>query len=624
MFWIFKRKVNEANVKAFSSAIKAIKIYTEIFEFEKAKKWIQEILFKEKKSLEDYLNSTKDSENKKAKEKKEFDKKNQILKKLSQEVNDLEKKYNEKIEKERFQVRFKWIETEINNLLWQSKTNEAMILLNSFYEENKDKIIVINFYKKQKAIIQKVIDKKIWRLEDRTKVNAKLEAMNLIWEKYKEEKKEIEIQKTKNFFERIKEKIKEWKKIQEKKWEKKLLDEISILIEENNKIKKSLAEKKLEKIHSGLIKELHFENMIWFDLYWKILWADKISGDTFGIEENKNNYLMFLWDATGHWVKAWFIISVFNKVFSSLKDKKISEIFFEINNQLKQTLESRNFVTWALFEINKETAHINYAWMWHEPILIYRAKERKVEVKVLWWLAAWIRIIKNMDQVKIKELTLEDDDILMIFSDWIVETKWLNWNFYWIESLKKSFEVIARTEKNIRNIYNMLIQELTTFKWWTKFLDDASILLLKREKERDLIKIWDILLKEIAEKEKLKKEEIKKLEWESRKEINKKLEEIRRQKETQRIIKVLWDLYYSWEILQLKQEAIRYIKEWYIDKKINNYLKKALENENKYKIEQKNIKMQNKYNVLIWLYKKWDYDTVIKEVEDIILKDWNF
>jgi hypothetical protein len=41
-----------------------------------------------------------------------------------------------------------------------------------------------------------------------------------------------------------------------------LLDEISILIEENNKIKRSLAEKKLEKIHSGLIKELHFENMI--------------------------------------------------------------------------------------------------------------------------------------------------------------------------------------------------------------------------------------------------------------------------------------------------------------------------------------------------------------------------
>jgi hypothetical protein len=36
-----------------------------------------------------------------------------------------------------------------------------MILLNAFYEENKDKIIVINFYKKQKAIIQKVIDKKI-------------------------------------------------------------------------------------------------------------------------------------------------------------------------------------------------------------------------------------------------------------------------------------------------------------------------------------------------------------------------------------------------------------------------------------------------------------------------------
>jgi len=82
-------------------------------------------------------------------------------------------------------------------------------------------------------------------------------------------------------------------------------------------------------------------------------------------------------------------------------------------------------------------------------------------------------------------------------------------------------------------------------------------------------------------------------------------------------------LYYSWEILQLKQEAVRFIKEWYIDKKINFYLRKAIENENKYKIEQKNQKMQNTYNVLYGLYKKWNYDTVIKELEFLISRDWN-
>ena len=133
-----------------------------------------------------------------------------------------------------------------------------------------------------------------------------------------------------------------------------------------------------------------------------------------------------------------------------------------------------------------------------------------------------------------------------------------------------------------------------------------------------------IRIKFVKEKENLKSDEIKRLEWERRENLSKKLEAIRREKETKRIISILWELYYSWEILQLKQEAIRYIKEWYIDKKINFYLRKAIENENNYRIEQKNQKMQNKYNVLLWLYKKWDYDTVIKELEYIIRKDWNF
>ena len=43
----------------------------------------------------------------------------------------------------------------------------------------------------------------------------------------------------------------------------------------------------------------------------------------------------------------------------------------------------------------------------------------------------------------------------------------------------------------------------------------------------------------------------------------------------------------------------------------------------KYKIEQKNQKMQNTYNVLYGLYKKWNYDTVIKELEFLISRDWN-
>jgi hypothetical protein len=47
-----------------------------------------------------------------------------------------------------------------------------------------------------------------------------------------------------------------------------------------------------------------------------------------------------------------------------------------------------------------------------------------------------------------------------------------------------------------------------------------------------------------------------------------------------------------------------------------------MSNEIKYKINLKNKKIENRYNIIEQLYKKWDYETVIRELEDIISKDW--
>lgn len=626
MFWIFKKRVNEESIKAFSAAINAINVYIDLFEYEKARNACKEVIFKEKKSLEHYLENTKDKKSIIEKRKKELEEKEEKIKSLLEKISIFERDFNENEKKIRFKARFDAIKRQINNLLSQWKANEAMIVLNNFYEENQNEVLVFNFYKQQKNIIQEMIDKKMWRLEDRIKASTELEAMNLIWEEITEKEIQEKLEKLKevSFIERIKKKFLIFKALKKKREEKKLFNEVSILIEEDNKLKKELAEKKLQQMHSWLVKELVYDSMIWYDLYWKILWADKISWDTFGLEENKENYLMFLGDATWHWIKAGFIISLLNKILPTLKDKKIIDIYYELNNQLKQWLESKNFVTWALFEINKESSKINYAWMWHEPILIYREKTKTVEKKVLGWIAAWIRTIKNISDIKIKNIDLDEWDILMIFSDWVVESKWRNWEFYNIDILKENFEKIANSQKNIKKIYELLIDDIKYFRGGSKFDDDLTILMLKRNTEKDLVKIWDEVLDEIGEKENLAKEELKKLEMTRKADLNKKLEAIRKEKETKRVIWILENLYYSWEILQLKQEAIRFIKEWFIHKKINHYLTIAIENENQYKIEQKNQKMQNKYNVLVWLYKKWDYDTVIKELEYIILRDWNF
>ena len=41
------------------------------------------------------------------------------------------------------------------------------------------------------------------------------------------------------------------------------------------------------------------------------------------------------------------------------------------------------------------------------------------------------------------------------------------------------------------------------------------------------------------------------------------------------------------------------------------------------KLNKKNTKIASKYNVLKELEKKWDYNTVINEIEEIIAQDWN-
>lgn len=634
MFGFFKKKkVDNEQIRAFDGAIKAINVFIMLSEWEKAKKALEEIEFKEKESLNNVLDELDQMDDKEWINEKEkirltdiFKKKQKKLENIFKVLEKKENQYNIKADKERFKIRFKKIKDEISLLTWNKKNNQAIWLLQEFLEENKDNSSVISFYNKEKKIILKNVEKLHNKKEEEIRNNAKLEAMELIWETAN-----LEVAKDKKneentwFISRLKSKINFYNNIKERIRRKKLLDEINLLIEEDSKVKQDLAARKLANIHKWLVKELTSGKMLWYELYWKILWADKISGDTFWFVENDKKYNFFLWDATWHGIRAWFIITLLSRLFNKyVKNSNLSELTYEINNGLKQDLKSRNFITWILFEIIKDsTEKIKFVWMWHEPILVFRYNTNKIEKIIPGWLAAWIRIINQVKDIKEKELLLEDGDIILTYSDWIVESKNIKWEFYWIDKLSLAFAKIATSNNNIHDIYDYIINDVKLFRWWAQFDDDASVLIIKRTVKKDVVDESSDYLENLKTKEWLKKSDIKKLKWKTIEDIDKELEVMKKRKETDRIIKSLETLYYTWEILKLKQEAIRFIKEWFIDKKINFYLKKAIDNEKAYKIDQKSQKINNKFNVLEQLLKKWDFETVINEAEDVISKDWN-
>lgn len=605
MFWFFK-KIDEKNIKSFSQAIRAIKVFSSLSEWEKARKASFEVLKKEKDSFDIFFEKKDISDAKKQKAKEIFEKREKQIKKLILEINNKEKVYLENEKIQRFKARFKIIKSEINKNISKWNTKEALDILEKFFLENKDKIEVLNFYKKQKNTIEKILNKRLWILENKLKSSPKLEAMSLIWEKINEK----EFDKTeKNWKKSILKKFYSFFWLLRKIKEKKLLDEINILLEEDDKIKKEIAQKKLEKLQENFKKEIFVENMIWYDFYWKIDSENKNLENIFWFKEQKDDYFFFFWKSTSKEEKWSFVISIFENIFKTIRKIDFRELFFEINNKIKQKLESRAFVSWAFFHINKTKMQIQAVGMWKNIILIYKARTWEIINKKLWWIASWVRIFQNLKQINIKNLFLEKDDIMIAFSSEL----WENTLEILIENLKK-----INPKENLKNIYDFLYEKIKL-----SLEKDIWFIFLRRNKEKDLIKRWDLFLEELQKENFILKDKIKNFEWKRKKDIKKELEEIKKKQEIKNIIQELKELYFSWEILLLKKEATYAIRRWLIHKDINYYLKKAFENENSYKIKRKDERMQNKYNILLWLYKRWDYETVIKEIEYIILKDWN-
>lgn len=624
LFWIKddKQKIELSgdNIKAFNTAIYAIKDFIDFKDWDKAAKWIKEIRDKEQKNL-DFKLMKVEHDSKEAKE--EIAKVTERFKTLERLKNKLDKerrKYEKSIEDKRYKARLEMVEEKFRIYINRWEFDKCFSLLSDFLNDfHNDDRVVAYVTKRKKETVKKQAK---WSKITKSIVE---ETRDLVWESAElwdlEEEGFIEKESLKD---RIKAYFNTLSERKRKIQEKELLDEVNIMIQERwDEIDENTKEK-LTNIHKGLSKEIKWVDMIWYDFYWKIMWADKISWDTFWMKENKDFYRFFLWDATGHWIKAGLMISILSNKFEEIWWMLgFRETAMELNNSLKQELKSWNFVTSIFYQINKDDhKKIKFIWMWHEPMFVYRADTHKIEKVIPWWIAAWIRVAKNADVLKEKELILSHWDIAIAYSDWIAEAKSPDGEYYWFERLKESFKLACQKHKVPDKIYKQLIEDVKNFHAGTKFDDDLSIILIRRNEEKDIINDDDTV-KEIMEEFWVWEEEARKYKWKSKDKIKELVESEKREKELKAITRNLKEIYMTWDFLKLKQESIRYIKEWYIHKEINFYLKKANDNEFNQKIKIKNERLANKYNILKWLYEKWDYELVIKECEEIISKDWN-
>jgi serine phosphatase RsbU (regulator of sigma subunit) len=266
-----------------------------------------------------------------------------------------------------------------------------------------------------------------------------------------------------NSLKNIKDEFLSWKAI---KWEVQLATELQ----------EKLLNKKLEEIPS-------------LNVIAKSKPAWEIGWDSYDIIKWNDDYYVYVWDATGHWVWAWFVmvmvnalVSWFSKVF-----KRWNEILANTNEILKPRVKSNILMTLLLLRWNEAEKRLFMTWAGHEYLIVYKHNLNKCFKIKSWWLA--LGMTKNVHKIlKEQEIRFELNDIVVLYTDWITECINQNkkdWNevMFWeqrlIDAIEKSPTIPWAWIKTARWVFNNITIELSKFLWYKhRQYDDITLVVI--------------------------------------------------------------------------------------------------------------------------------------------------
>lgn len=155
--------------------------------------------------------------------------------------------------------------------------------------------------------------------------------------------------------------------------------------------------------------------------------ADEVGGDyydTFKLDAHR--FVFIIGDVSGKGTSAAFHMAQMKGIFQSLiqLDLNPSEFMIKANSALSKCLEKNHFITASIFVIDTISHTIQHARAGHIPTLFFDSQSRKsnyLEIKGLG--LGILRNKKYENHVEQKEYKYKSGDILVLFTDGIVEAK---------------------------------------------------------------------------------------------------------------------------------------------------------------------------------------------------------
>jgi len=215
-----------------------------------------------------------------------------------------------------------------------------------------------------------------------------------------------------------------------------------------------------------------------FDISAVMIPAEMIGGDYYDIIQNGDYIWIVIGDVSGHGLASGLIMMMAQTAIHTVLDQNPgitpNELLSTINTTLIKNIKKlgdSKYMTITVIACMDNTQFI-YSGL-HLPMLIYRAAHKQVDI--IDTHGIWIGLLPDISLInKNAVFTLSPGDILMLYTDGLIEARDNNNNLFSLENLTACF--LEKCASPVDDIRDFILQKLHSYKTD----DDVSILIIKK------------------------------------------------------------------------------------------------------------------------------------------------
>ena len=208
--------------------------------------------------------------------------------------------------------------------------------------------------------------------------------------------------------------------------------------------------------------------------------SSEVGGDYYDIVKLDENETIFtINDISGHGIPASLLMSIFsaNFTYRIKKDNHMLTTVNHLNNLIAETTDPHLFVTSFTCRLHREKKRLSYINAGHNPPFLFRGTGA-VEVIELKEGDTILGMFPEIPR-KVVEMEVEKGDLLILYTDGVIEAENSNGDAFTEERLKEFMRRSKELDLDAESIKEKLILQLKTFVEKDHFTDDVTFIIIK-------------------------------------------------------------------------------------------------------------------------------------------------